>query len=198
MWTHTKESRDRITPHQALTYLKEGNARFVNNLRISRDLLKQMNQTSTGQYPFATVLSCMDSRTSAELIFDQGLGDILSIRIAGNVVNNDVLGCMEYACDVVQTKIIVVLGHTQCGAISSACSDYKSGHFSSITRKIKPSIEEGPITPELLDRVCINHIHHSVRLIRSRSTLLRSLEKEGRILLVGALYSVETGTVIFL
>ena len=136
MWVHTKESQNKITPLQALEYLKEGNIRFLNNLKLDRNLLKQVNQTSEGQYPFAAILSCIDSRTSAELIFDQGLGDIFSIRIAGNILNDDILGSMEFACDIANSKIVVVLGHTRCGAVISACNNIKSGHLTGLLNKI--------------------------------------------------------------
>src|SRR5665647_2331829 len=122
---HTKETQSELTPEHALEILKEGNARFVNNIKAHRNLLQQVNETSSGQFPFATILSCIDSRTSAELIFDQGLGDVLSIRIAGNILNEDILGSMELASGIANSKIIVVLGHTKCGAITSACSNYK-------------------------------------------------------------------------
>lgn len=128
MWTHTKDSQEKISPLMALELLKEGNLRFRNNLNADRNLLKQVNQTSEGQYPFATILSCMDSRTSAELIFDQGLGDIFSIRIAGNVINEDILGSMEYACSIAKSKIIVILGHTQCCVVINARNQLKFGH----------------------------------------------------------------------
>src|ERR1700748_914728 len=129
MRTHTKESQEHLTPQRAIEFLKEGNERFVNNLRINRDLLTQVNSTSTGQFPFAAILSCIDSRTSAELIFDQGLGDIFSIRIAGNILNDDILGSMEFACKLAGSKLIVVLGHTKCGAISGACNNVELGHL---------------------------------------------------------------------
>src|SRR5690554_5303276 len=141
MWSHTKESQDKITPQNALEFLKEGNLRFINNLKTDRNLLKQVNQTSEGQFPFATIFSCIDSRTSAELIFDQGLGDIFSIRIAGNVLNEDILGSMEYACSIAKSKILVVLGHTNCGAVISACNNVEVGNLTFLLRKIKPAIE---------------------------------------------------------
>jgi carbonic anhydrase len=140
MWAHTKESLEKLTPKQALDFLKEGNNRFLNNLKVSRNLLKQVNQTSDAQFPFATVLSCIDSRTSAELIFDQGLGDIFTIRIAGTILNDDILGSMEYACGIANSKIIVVLGHTQCGAVISACNNLKAGHLTGLLNKITPAI----------------------------------------------------------
>src|ERR1043165_6019670 len=140
MRTHTKETQDQLTPETALQYLKEGNERFVNNIKAHRNLLEQVNETSTGQFPFAAILSCIDSRTSAELIFDQGLGDILSIRIAGNILNEDILGSMELACKIAGSKLIVVLGHTKCGAIEGACNNIELGHITLLLNKIKPAI----------------------------------------------------------
>src|SRR6187431_1354222 len=141
MRTHTKISQQEMTPTDAVNILKEGNGRFVNNIKAHRNLLQQVNETSSGQFPFAAILSCIDSRTSAELIFDQGLGDIFSIRIAGNILNDDILGSMEFACKFAGSKLIMVLGHTNCGAIISACDDVKVGHITSLVDKIKPSIE---------------------------------------------------------
>lgn len=205
MWAHTKESQDKITPQKALEFLKIGNLRFINNLQTDRNLLKQVNLTSEGQFPFATILSCIDSRTSAELIFDQGLGDIFSIRIAGNILNEDILGSMEYACDIVKSKIIVVLGHTNCGAIISACNNLDIGHITNLLGKIKPAIEsEVSILKErngnnvnFVNSVCINNINWTIIQIREKSVILRNLENRGDILIVGGLYSVETGVVNF-
>ncbi|HAW50890.1 MAG TPA: carbonic anhydrase, partial [Flavobacteriales bacterium] len=120
MKTLTKEMQEAITPEMALNLLKDGNMRFINNLKVNRNLLQQANETSDGQHPFAVILSCIDSRTSAELIFDQGLGDIFSIRVAGNIINEDILGSMEFGCKVAGSKIIVVLGHSKCGAVKGA------------------------------------------------------------------------------
>ena len=205
MWAHTKESQDKITPQKALKFLKEGNLRFVNNLKTDRNLLKQVNQTSEGQFPFATILSCIDSRTSAELIFDQGLGDIFSIRIAGNVLNEDILGSMEYACNIAKSKIIVVLGHTNCGAIISACNNVEVGHLSFLLRKIRPAIErEVTIIKErngnnanFVNNVCINNVNQSIKQIREQSVILKDMENSGDILIIGGLYRVETGVVDF-
>src|SRR5918998_2531313 len=142
MRTLTKELQEKITPKQALEILKEGNKRFMQNLKVNRNLLEQVNETRDGQWPFATILSCIDSRTSAELIFDQGLGDIFSIRIAGNVINDDILGSMEFACKVAGSKFILVLGHTKCGAVKGACDQVRMGHLSAVLGKITPSINE--------------------------------------------------------
>lgn len=205
MWVHTKESQEKITPLLALEYLKEGNKRFLNNLKLDRNLLKQVNQSSTGQYPFATVLSCMDSRTSAELIFDQGLGDIFSIRIAGNIMNDDILGSMEYSCQLANSKIIVVLGHTNCGAIISACNNVTTGHFSGLLKKIKPAIDKELVTQTnrngqntaFVTNVSINNVHLAIKQILEQSSILKSLQNEGKILIVGGLYNIESGEVVF-
>src|SRR5688500_3713010 len=137
MKAHTQETQASITPRRALEFLREGNQRFANNLKANRDLLKQANETREGQWPFATILSCIDSRTSAELVFDQGLGDIFSIRIAGNVINDDILGSMEFACKVAGSKFILVLGHTKCGAVKGACDQVRMGHLSTLLSKIQ-------------------------------------------------------------
>jgi carbonic anhydrase len=140
MKAHTKETQATMTLEKSLEYLKEGNIRFQNNLKTNRNLLEQVNDTSEGQYPFATILSCIDSRVSAELVFDQGLGDIFSIRIAGNFVNEDILGSMEFACKLAGSKLIVVLGHTSCGAVKGACDDAKLGNLTAMLSKIKPAV----------------------------------------------------------
>jgi carbonic anhydrase len=205
MWAHTKETQDKVTPRMALEYLKEGNARFLNNLKADRNLLKQVNQTSDGQFPFATVLSCIDSRTSAELIFDQGLGDIFSIRIAGNILNDDILGSMEYGSGVANSKIVVVLGHTKCGAIISACSNFKSGYITGLLNKIKPAIDMETITKvdrngyniSYVNNVSAINVHLTMAQIRKQSSVLRDLEKEGKILIIGGLYDIDTGAVSF-
>lgn len=205
MWVHTKDSQDKITPLKALKLLKEGNKRFLGNLKLDRNLLKQVNLTSDGQFPFATVLSCIDSRTSAELVFDQGLGDIFSIRIAGNIVNNDILGSMEYACGIAGSKIIVVLGHTKCGAIISACNHIQSGHLTGLLHQIKPAIDQEATTRVNRDgrnrafvaSVSRIHVRLMMQRIREQSVLLNQLVNEGRIMLAGALYDIDSGEVSF-
>src|SRR5574344_402029 len=206
MWTHTKDSQEKISPLMALELLKEGNLRFRNNLNADRNLLKQVNQTSEGQYPFATILSCMDSRTSAELIFDQGLGDIFSIRVAGNVINEDILGSMEYACSIAKSKIIVILGHTQCSAVINACNQLEFGHLTSLLQKLEPAIHAETTTVhnrnggnlDFVNKVCEHNIHQSIQQIRDQSPILCQLENEGALIVVGGLYQVETGIVRFL
>lgn len=205
MWVHTKDSQDKITPLKALKLLKEGNKRFLGNLKLDRNLLKQVNLTSDGQFPFATVLSCIDSRTSAELVFDQGLGDIFSIRIAGNIINNDILGSMEYSCSIAGSKIIVVLGHTKCGAVISACDHIQSGHLTGLLQKIKPAIDEEKtilVNRDGRNRAFVAsvsriHVRLMMQRIREQSVLLNQLVDEGRIMLAGALYDIDSGEVSF-
>jgi len=205
MWAHSKESLEKLTPKQALEFLKDGNKRFLTNLKVNRNLLKQVNQTSEGQFPFATVLSCIDSRTSAELIFDQGLGDIFSIRIAGTILNDDILGSMEYACGIVNSKIVVVLGHTQCGAVISACNNLRTGHLTGLLHKITPAINQETTTKtdrngqnlSFVNKVSAINVNLTISQIRKQSNILYNLEKEGRIIIVGGLYDIETGIVSF-
>lgn len=205
MRTHTKESQDTVTPEHALRFLREGNERFTANLRAHRNLLEQVNETRAGQFPFATILSCIDSRTSAELIFDQGLGDIFSIRLAGNVVNDDVLGSMEFACKVAGSKLIVVLGHTACGAIKGACDQLQLGNLSTLLNKIQPAVylERQTSTNRtskneaFVRNVTDLQVRRSVEAIVEHSTVLRTMIDAREIGLVGALYSVEDGSVQF-
>ena len=205
MRTHSKETQSSLTPDMALQILKEGNDRFVKNLKANRNLLQQVNETSAGQFPFATILSCMDSRTSAELVFDQGLGDIFSIRVAGNILNEDILGSMEFATKVVGTKIIVVLGHTKCGAIVGACNHVELGNLTSLLKKVQPAIEKETAATENRDgsnasfvkNVTELNVHLTIDRIKKESPIVAELEKEGKIKIVGGLYDVETGEVNF-
>ncbi|MBI1224323.1 MAG: carbonic anhydrase [Bacteroidetes bacterium] len=204
MRTHTKETQSSLTPQKALQFLKEGNQRFVGNLSYNRNLLQQVNETSDGQFPFAVVLSCIDSRTSAELIFDQGLGDIFSVRIAGNVLNNDILGSMEFACNVAGSKLVVVLGHSKCGAVKGACANVKMGHLTGLLDKIQPSINKVTLQQTKLDaadfveEVATENVLLQMQQVLEQSEILRNLYEEGKIGVVGAMYSVETGEVEFL
>lgn len=206
MKLHRKEIEGAPTPEAALQYLREGNQRFVNNLERHRNLLEQVNETSDGQFPFATILSCIDSRTSSELVFDQGLGDVFSIRIAGMVINEDVLGCMEFACKLAGSKLIVVLGHTKCGAIKGACDNVQLGNLSTLLNKIQPSVYyERSITEnrtstnkDFVEKVAIIQVRRSVEHVIKHSAVLRDMIKNREIGLVGAIYDVETGMVKFL
>lgn len=208
MKAHTLETQTTVTPEKALQFLKEGNERFVKNLKVNRNLLEQVNDTREGQWPFATILSCIDSRTSAELIFDQGLGDIFSIRIAGNFANQDILGSMEFACNVAGSKLIVVLGHTKCGALKGGLDAAKIQdlgmdnlnhliyHFDPIINDIlEPNEERSSANDSLLERLNHHNVKQTIEGIRHQSSTLRNLEKEGKILIVGANYDVESGVV---
>jgi carbonic anhydrase len=205
MRTQNKEAQSNLTPRKAFEILVEGNQRFVGNLSFNRNLLQQVNETSEGQYPFAIVLSCIDSRTSAELVFDQGLGDIFSARIAGNVLNEDILGSMEFACKVAGSKLIVVLGHTKCGAIKGACGHVQMGHLTGLLGKVAPAMHaveqrEGSsaAAEDMVELVAIENIRYQLRSILERSPILEHLYQEGSIGLVGGLYYVESGEVTFL
>lgn len=207
MRVHTQETQQNLTPDLALEILVEGNARFVNNIKEHRDLLEQVNKTSEGQFPFAAILSCIDSRTSAELIFDQGLGDIFSIRIAGNILNDDILGSMEFACKIAGSKLIVVLGHTKCGAVLGACSDIKveNSKIPDLLSKIKPAIEQEKETQvdrtaenrQFVANVTKNNILRTVDQIRTQSKLLSEMEARAEIKIIGGLYDLDTGKVEF-
>lgn len=206
MRTHTKETQQILTPELIIEILKKGNERFVNNIKAHRNLLEQVNETSSAQFPFAAILSCIDSRTSAELIFDQGLGDIFSIRIAGNILNEDILGSMEFACKIAGSKLIVVLGHTNCGAVIGACDDVKLGHLTTLVNKIKPSIEIETQTLserngknlKFVQNVTVNNVKLAVEGIRRRSPILSEMENDNKIKIIGGMYDVETGIVKFL
>lgn len=205
MKTLTKEMQVALTPSKAIEILKDGNKRFVNNLKINRNLLQQVNETSDGQHPLAIILSCIDSRTSAELIFDQGLGDIFSVRIAGNILNEDILGSMEFACKVAGAKVIVVLGHSKCGAIKGACDDVKLGNLSVLLEKVKPAIHaETTITvnrsasnSEFVEKVAALNVILTMNKILEKSPLLKDMIENDEIALIGGMYNVDNGIVEF-
>ena len=205
MKTLTKEMQSAITPSVALEILKEGNKRFVSNLKINRNLLQQANETSDGQHPFAVILSCIDSRTSAELIFDQGLGDVFSVRIAGNIINEDILGSMEFGCKVAGAKIIVVLGHTKCGAVKGACDNVALGNLTGLIAKIKPAVEQEAVTAEnrnssngvFVENVAELNVSLSVKNILLKSPIIADMVKNGDIGIVGGIHDITTGEVKF-
>ena len=200
MSTITKEIQDGISPDRAIEMLKEGNQRFLNRNETERDLHVQVNQTSGGQFPYAAVLSCIDSRVPVELTFDQGIGDIFSARVAGNIINEDILGSIEYACGVAGSKAILVLGHTKCGAVTAACQGVELGNITALLSKVKPAIKEvQERTGQLeVEEVTKSNVNQSIQEIREKSALLADLEKEGKIKIVGAVYHVEDGSVTFL
>ena len=199
MSTITKEIQDGISPDRAIEMLKEGNQRFLNKNETERDLHVQVNQTSGGQFPYAAVLSCIDSRVPVELTFDQGIGDIFSARVAGNIINEDILGSIEYACGVAGSKAILVLGHTKCGAVTAACQGVELGNITALLSKVKPAIKEvQERTGQLeVEEVTKSNVNQSIQEIREKSALLADLEKEGKIKIVGAVYHVEDGRVTF-
>jgi len=211
MKAHTLETQTTITPERALEILKQGNDRFVQNLKANRDLLAQVNDTRAGQWPFAVILSCIDSRTSAELIFDQGLGDIFSVRIAGNFANQDILGSMEFGCNVAVSKLVVVLGHSKCGALkggldAAAIRETEMENLKHLVDHFNPIIEEiinegeerSSKNDDLLERLNVQNVKQTIADIRSQSNTLNQMEKEGKIKIVGANYDVETGVVSWL
>jgi carbonic anhydrase len=205
MTTHTKETQSELTPELALERLIEGNQRFVNNIKTNRNLLQQVNETSSGQFPFASILSCIDSRTSAELIFDLGLGDIFSIRIAGNILNVDILGSMEYACKIAGSKLIVVLGHTKCGAVEGACNNIVLGNITTLLSKLKPAIDLETETKhdrngsnqQFTKNVTRNNVFLTVQKIKEQSPILFEMEQTNQIKIIGGLYDLDTGQVTF-
>ncbi|WP_084299392.1 carbonic anhydrase family protein [Dyadobacter tibetensis] len=205
MKTLTKEAQEAITPAMALELLKSGNTRFVENLKLNRNLLQQANETSDGQHPFAVILSCIDSRTSAELIFDQGLGDIFSVRIAGNIINEDILGSMEFGCKVAGSKIIVVLGHTSCGAVKGACDHVELGNLTGLLAKIEPAVEAEKTEKEnrnsknsaFVEKVSEINVRQTVEAIMERSPILKEMIQDGSVGIIGGMHEIATGKVTF-
>lgn len=205
MKTLTKELLAAISPRKALQILKDGNQRFIKNLQAHRDLLEQVNATSDGQFPFAVILSCIDSRTSAELIFDQGLGDVFSVRIAGNIINTDIIGSMEFACKVAGSKLIVVLGHSKCGAVKGACDQVEMGNLTALLSKIQPAVYHERSTKEnrtssnseFVQNVADINVKNSVKSILQRSTILEQMVLNGEIGIVGGMHNIDNGDVIF-
>jgi len=203
----TQELQAAISPKKALKILKEGNLRFQNNQSINRNLLEQVSDTSNGQFPFAAVLSCIDSRVPAEKVFDQGIGDLFSIRIAGNFVNDDILGSLEFACKLAGAKAIVVMGHTSCGAVKGACDEARLGHLTGMLENIRPAVESvkeprdrelrNSRNTEFVDEVARKNVELAINDIRTRSSILREMEEEGEISIQGAMYDVVSGAVRF-
>ena len=203
--TMSQEKQQNMTPKQALMRLKEGNQRFTSNSMKTRDYLKQAKVSSYGQFPYAVVLNCMDSRSVPELFFDQGLADLFTLRVAGNVVNDDILGSMEYATKVVGAPLIVVLAHTSCGAAAGACSDVKLGHLTNIIEKMQPAVKPAMketasndcSKPELVDAIAKQNAIDMARAIREQSPIIRALIDSKQIGLVAGMHDVKTGKVHF-
>ena len=202
MKTQTKITQENLSPKDAHNILVEGNKRFFQNLKAQRNLQDQVFETSKGQYPFAVILSCIDSRVPAELVFDQGIGDIFSVRVAGNIINEDILGSMEYACKVAGSKIVVVMGHTKCGAVTSACKHVELGNITPLLNKIKPAVtlieaKNGEMNAEAIEEVSVENVKISIDRIRQESPILVEMESNGEIEIVGAMYDVSSGIVDF-
>lgn len=202
MKTFTKETQNNLTPKEALNILIEGNKRFVKNKTTHKDLQNQVVATSKGQYPFAVILSCIDSRVPTELIFDLGIGDVFSVKVAGNIINEDVLGSMEYACKVAGSKIVVVLGHTKCGAVTSACNNIELGNITPLLHKIKPAVDlfrtgDEKVEGDTIEKVSIENVKLSKKQILKESPILNEMELNGEIEIIGASYDVSTGIIHF-
>jgi carbonic anhydrase len=207
MKAQTKEMQARMTPNSSLEELKKGNLRFTGKNALNRNLLQQVDETSTGQYPYATILSCIDSRVSSELIFDQGIGDIFSVRIAGNFINEDILGSMEFACKLAGTKLVVVLGHTACGAVKGACDHARLGNLTALINKIEPAVaavaepkdealrNSGNI--DFVNEVAAKNVMMTIDNIRAKSQVLAEMEAQSEIKIIGGMYDIKTGGVTF-
>ena len=205
MKAQTKETQDQMSSASALKELKDGNQRFVEKKQLNRDLMQQVSETSTGQFPFATILSCIDSRVSSELIFDQGIGDIFSVRIAGNFINEDILGSMEFACKLAGTKLVLVLGHTSCGAVKGACDHARLGNLTTLINKIEPSVEavkepedvslRNSSNIDFVNEVAAVNVKMAIENIRDKSQVLKELEDAGEIQIIGGMYDIKTGAV---
>ena len=207
MKAHTKETQAAMTPELSLQALKDGNQRFINATQVVRDLNAQVDATSNGQYPFATVLHCIDSRVSAEHVFDQGIGDLFSIRIAGNFVNEDILGSMEFACKLAGTKVLVVLGHTACGAVKGACDHARMGNLTALINKIEPAVDAVEL-PEnesmrnssnivFVNSVASKNVEMTLNDIRNKSEILKEMEVNGDLIIIGGMYNIANGKVTF-
>ncbi len=192
-----------ITPQNALEILLDGNQRFLNGISVNKDLLSKVVQTGSGQQPFAAILSCMDSRAPVELLFDQGIGDVFSVRMAGNIISENVLGSLEYAVAVTGSKLVMVMGHTNCGAVKGAIDNVEMGNLTQLLEKIKPAVKEACQTggncdtsdKEYVNLVAELNARNTKQAILDQSAIIRDLVKEGKIMLVGAKYCVEKGTV---
>ncbi len=204
MKAHTAETQATMNPQKSLTFLLEGNQRFQNNIRINRNLIEQVNDTSSGQFPFATILSCIDSRIPTEIIFDQGIGDLFNARIAGNFINEDILGSLEFACKLAGSKLIMVLGHTSCGAIKGACDNAKLGNLTQMLDKIKPAVESTKTEADAIrnssnltfvNEVARKNVKLTVEGIKAKSPVLNQMLHDNEIDIVGAMYDVESGLV---
>lgn len=204
--TQTAETQSLINPSMAIQMLKEGNERFVNNNPVHRDLHSQVKETATGQFPFAAIVSCIDSRIPTEIVFDQGIGDIFNARVAGNFVNTDILGSLEFACKVAGSKVIVVMGHTSCGAVKGACDSVELGNLTAMLDHIMPAVKATETAPgeernskniNFVNRVSHKNVELTIEEIKAKSPVLKEMLEQGEIDIVGAMYDVNSGQVAF-
>lgn len=203
--TMTSKAQAAITPDKAIEMLKQGNERFVNGQTVKRDILAQVKQTAKGQFPYAAVVSCLDSRIPPEIVFDQGVGDLFVARVAGNFVNDDILGSLEFATKLAGAKLIVVMGHTECGAVKGACDGAQLGLLTATLANINPAVEEvqGDYTPrssentKFVQAVTEMNVQLTMQKLRERSVVLREMLDKGEIAMIGAMYDVSTGEVVF-
>jgi carbonic anhydrase len=194
------------TPEDALEALKAGNERFVRGEPLAQDFGKQIDKTRAGQKPYATILTCLDSRVPAEIVFDQGIGDLFVGRVAGNIEDIHMIGSLEFATEVVGTKLVVVLGHTSCGAVKGACQNVKLGNLTHLLAEIRPAVEtvqeahpdKDVCTGPAVDRIAEENVRRTIRDIREKSEIISKLEKQGKLMVVGAIYDISTGKVSFL
>ncbi len=203
MHTQTKDTQLALNPQAVLEMMKEGNKRFLSKNIADRDHHQQVKDTSTGQYPMAVVLSCIDSRVPVEIVFDKGIGDIFSARVAGNIVNEDMLGSIEYSCKVAGSKVVMVLGHTKCGAVTAACKHVELGNITALLSKIKPAVDalvkpDVELTSEVIEEVVVLNVKNAMDQIRVDSPILKEMEDNGEITIVGAVYDVASGEVSYL
>jgi len=205
--THNKETQAELSPKSSIDLLKEGNERFLNKSTIARSYDEQIKLTTTGQYPFAAIVSCIDSRIPTEIVFDQGIGDIFNARIAGNFVNDDILGSLEFACKLAGSKLIVIMGHTSCGAVKGACDHAELGNLTGLLDKIKPAMDKVKTADEVdrssknlsfVNDVAVQNVHLTIEKLKKDSPVLEEMRKAGEIDVVGAMYDVASGSVRFL
>jgi len=198
MKAQNKEAQNKISPQKALDLLLEGNARFLANQPSAKDFTEEVQQSASGQYPFASILSCIDSRVATELIFDQGIGDLFNAKVAGNAINTDVIASLEYACHFAGSKLLLVLGHTKCGAITAACQNVEFGNITSLLKKFEPAkskVEKFEPEAEYVDAVAKENVIQMLAELKNQSPALAKLEREGSIKMVGAMYDVASGKV---
>ena len=205
--TQTPETQANMTPEMVIQMLIDGNARFIQGNPLNRDLHAQVKETSTGQYPFAAIISCIDSRIPTEVVFDQGIGDIFNARVAGNFVNEDILGSMEFACKLAGTKVLVVLGHTACGAVKGACDHARMGNLTTLINKIEPAVEAVALPSDEASRtsgnidfvntVAAKNVEMTLNNIRENSTILNEMEASGELIIIGGMYDISNGKVTF-